>query len=393
MARIRRAWSAVHRWSHWRTLLIVAALVAVATGLGVGGSVVFVNWPDIGESDWGDRLVTARDVGIVAVGIFALILAGWRGWAADRQAAAAQDQVDTAQQGLLNDRYQKGAEMLDSTRLSVRLGGIYALRHVSIEAPEQFHLDIARLLCAFARDSASAIADKALAAPSDEDQGVDADQAVSLAVPHQDVQDAVWAIADRGLAQRELEREDARFVVDLRGMRLHSAELVDLDLSEALLQRANLTNANLLRANLANANLEEAVFRGVDLQGAILTNANLYDAILAAAFLPDAVMCGVRAQHADLSSAVLRGANLSGANLWRANLSGAQLHGAILQDADLSGASFSGIDGERAAEGLTQTQLDRACADLDNPPRLRGVIDRETQRPLVWHEHKCDDRA
>ena len=85
---------------------------------------------------------TLRNVGLLLGGALAFVFAGWRAWVAERQASAAQaqaataqaqadiaqQQVETAQQGLLNERYQRGAEMLGSPVLSVRLGGIYALR-------------------------------------------------------------------------------------------------------------------------------------------------------------------------------------------------------------------------------------------------------------------------
>ena len=65
--------------------------------------------------------VTIRNLGLVIAGLVALYLAIWRGLVAQRQA-------DAAQQSLRNERYQKGAEMLGSNVLSVRLGGIFALQ-------------------------------------------------------------------------------------------------------------------------------------------------------------------------------------------------------------------------------------------------------------------------
>ena len=59
-----------------------------------------------------------------AAGLIALPLALWRGHVAEQQANA-------AQQSLRNERYQKGAEMLGSEVLSVRLGGIYGLQQFS----------------------------------------------------------------------------------------------------------------------------------------------------------------------------------------------------------------------------------------------------------------------
>ena len=71
-------------------------------------------------------------------------------------------------------------------------------------------------------------------------------------------------------------------------------------------------------------------------------------------------------------------AELTDAHFLDANLKGARLTGA-----NLSGVEFSN-GGQQTAKGLTQVQLDRACADPGNPPRLTGVLASETGEPLVW---------
>ena len=62
----------------------------------------------------------------------------------------------------------------------------------------------------------------------------------------------------------------------------------------------------------------------------------------------------------------------------------ANVSGAYLTNANLSGAKFS-FRGDDPAKGLTQSQLDSARADPDNPPNLEGVVDAETGKPLVWN--------
>ena len=59
---------------------------------------------------------TIRNIVLAAAAIIALPLAIWRSTVAERQAK-------TAQRSLLNERYLKGAEMLGSEVLSVRLAG------------------------------------------------------------------------------------------------------------------------------------------------------------------------------------------------------------------------------------------------------------------------------
>ena len=89
--------------------------------------------------------IAIRNLVLVMAAIAALPLAIWRSKVAERQA-------ETAQRGLLNERYQKGAEMLGSGSLAVRLGGVYALAGLAREHPEDYHMKIVSLLCAFVRN-------------------------------------------------------------------------------------------------------------------------------------------------------------------------------------------------------------------------------------------------
>ena len=133
----------------------ILALVVLLVVCGVVLSFVFWDWLTNGESGSS----TIRNLGLVLAGIIALPLAIWRGVVADRQASAAQrqaetalEQADTAQRGLLNERYQQGAEMLGSGVLAVRLAGVYALERLAKESPCEYHVQIMKLFCEFVRD-------------------------------------------------------------------------------------------------------------------------------------------------------------------------------------------------------------------------------------------------
>ena len=120
------------------TLVVLVAALAL--------SILFWDWLDKSGS------TKIRNLGLVLAAILALPLAIWRSKVAERQAATAQRQAETAQRGLLNERYQKGAEMLGSHVLSVRLGGIYALARLAHEHSADYHTQIMSLLCAFVRN-------------------------------------------------------------------------------------------------------------------------------------------------------------------------------------------------------------------------------------------------
>ena len=268
-------------------------LAGMATELAIGVFFSWLYWDDL-RGNQESLSTTIRNLALVIGGVIATTLAVWRSKVAERQA-------NTAQRGLLNERYQKGAEMLGSKVLAVRLGGVYALERLARDHPEQYHIQIMRLFCAFVRHPTK---DK-----SDISQrtGVVVTGTPSPRFVREDVRVIVQLIGKRAETRVELERK-AGFLLDLREVDLSIASLMDANLSDALLYGANLYYAQCF---------------GADLSGAVLTNANL------------------------------------------------------------SGTKFSD-SGKHPSTGLTQPQLDKARAHPGCPPDLRGVIDVETGKPLVW---------
>ena len=331
----------------------VSAAALLAVGVALWLLVKHWGWLNDGASP-GE---TIRNIGLITAAVIALPLAIWRSIVATRQAVATQRQALTAQQGLLNERYQKATEMLGNDVLSVRLGGIYALEHLAREHPDQYHLQIVKLLCAFVRN------------PPREGGSETTPSEGKGRKLREDVQAAIAALAARDETGLEIERQAAQdHPVGVDPLREQKFMRV-LDLSETDLRRETLTGA----PNLSGANLE-----GADLSGANLKNADLSNA---------------RLVSANLNLAILREPNLSRANLKEANLSRAVLSGGnlletVLYYTNLSEALLSCV------AGLTQTQLNMACADPDKPPRLNElVVDSQTGKPPVWQGKPCDSKA
>ena len=113
--------------------------------------------------------------------------------------------------------------MLGNGVLSVRLGGIYALQRLAEERPEQYHVQIMRLFCAFARQPT-------------EDSGLESEQVEiepgTLLGLRQDIEAIILAIGSRAKSRIELERKED-FRLDLRGAVLPRVQFLDLDLSSA----------------------------------------------------------------------------------------------------------------------------------------------------------------
>ena len=224
-------------------MLIPAAVLSV-TLAGVF-SETFQDWLLSDESG----STTIRNLGLVLAGLIALPLAIWRGLVAQRQASA-------AQQSLRNERYQKGAEMLGSQFLSVRLAGIYALQRLAGESPEDYHVQIMNVLCAFARNPTKDAEHEAMVRAKTGNPSI-----------REDVQAGMQVIGKRTRREVALEQKVGTFSdlghANLRMGLLIKANLINTqfwkaDLSGTWLQGANLTNAHFYQANLENAALDEA---------------------------------------------------------------------------------------------------------------------------------------
>ena len=417
--------------SAWFWIIVWVMLVVIATIV-----ISFLFWNDLKTNDVSSVI---RNIILAAAAVIALPLAIWRSIVAERQA-------DTAQQSLLNERYQKGAEMLGHIdKQSVRIGGIYALDRLAAEWPNDYHIQVMKLFSAFVVDQT--------------EEKCEQQEAQSGLT--QDVQEVMRVIAGRDKERIAFEHQEgltlnfshyslvgftfrkANFSnIDFTkanlsrvklwqgqfsGSVLRGANLTKADLSGADLQHTNMTRVNLSRADLTGANLRNANLGLVDLAserlwGSEIFPTNLSEACLSAADLTEsnlrgadlsrADLSGASLSEADLAGANLSGANLKAANLSRASLSGADLtganlggRGADLSDAKLSGANFSnanldrvnlsGADfssgSSRSKAILTQDQLDQAQSDPTRPPHLNGLRDAVSGNPLEWRGQPLDE--
>ena len=276
---------------------------------------------------------------LIAIAAIGLPIAIWRGYALQQQSEAASEQSSTAQSNLLNERYQKGVEMLGSTDLSVRLGGVYALDRLAENELSTYHIRIMSVFSAFVcnwhiKDGSEG---KQNNGTPDNKRGE----------PPEDVRTVLEVVASRSGKQREIESE-RKHSVDFAHAHLHRwvcsmpGSAAPLDFSNVNFWRADLSQAYCRRAKFSDSNF---------------IHANLSDAEL---------------MYADFSDAWLEFADLSGALMSWANLAGASLEGA-----KLSGTNLIGV------KGLTQGQLNSAEIDLQRPPLLADAMDPITEEPLV----------
>ncbi len=297
----------------------VSIAIIVLTGVVLS----FLFWETL-HNDQDSFSTTISNLSLVLGGTVAIVLAVWRSKVSERQTDVAQRQAETAQRDLLNQQLQKGAEMLGSSTLSVRLGGIYALKHLAVEHPEQYHVQVMEQLCAFVRGAtgtdgqATAVIEEILVTREElralHPDREDLDEFTYRRFrARNDIQEAMNAIAFCHAGNLEIEAERG-YWLNLRG-----ADLRGVDLSVM---------------NLSRAPLVPVHFYSVDQH----------------------FLTGL---YTDMQSVRLDDAIFFATNLTRVDLS--------------------------LATGLTQTELDRARADPDNAPNLVGAVDTKTGEPIVWN--------
>jgi hypothetical protein len=235
-----------------------------------------------------------------------------------QQLMTSRDQLVTAQQGQITERFTRAIDQLgkmDSVvagaskenagqNLAIRLGGIYALERIAKDSKTD-HPVVMEVLTAFVRQTAPWSLDSET--KSEDHLGIRPDTQAALAV-----------IGRRTIVYSD--RENQR-----------------LDLSGLDLRRATLTGARFQGVDLESTHFDEALLNNAELQGASLVDARF-------------------------SKAVLRCANLQNANLSGADLKQSIVSGADFTNANLTGADFSGVNLSDVV-GLTAQQLSSAKVD------------------------------
>ena len=372
---------------------------------------------------------TLRNFGLIFLPIVAIYLTLRRIKVAEREALTSRKNHQTARDDLdLNyktlsytehrdreerrhNQYASASERLSSDSMSARLGAIYELQNLTERDLSQFHVRTMRILCAFVRFPPHEADDGALPNGDPCSQPLRPDVQAAMEVigsrteQHTEIESAACYVPDLRRANLvRLELRDSNLSgIDMRGSRFWGADLMRADLSRCELQYtdfsspwvvrghdlAEITNQEgsfvernnaifssltlLIGTNLSDTKMLKANLSGSNLQGANLSSANLPEADLTSAFL----------MGTDLSHSQLLDANLSKAQLISANLVDAEFTGANLSGADLSGSPANGSTSKSPPVGLTQAQLDHACADPDNPPKL------DESSGLTWNNRPC----
>ena len=330
---------------------------------------------------------TLRNMGLLIAGVLALAFALWRACVAEKQSATARRQADTAQLDLLNDRYQRGAQLLGNDDLSVRMAGIYSLQRLAEEDPDQYDLQVMQVFCAFVRNHTE----------DDESFRRRSERIIRLdKVIPEDVQTALAAVRKRcQLEQSQFKLP--KFTVDLSGAILNGCDLSKMDLSGANLYGAQLNNCDFSESSLSGADVGRANFHNANLNKSILSGARFWRTDLSDISGDTIDISHTHIQCSSFSSAswtrpIFRRSHVMRTDFSKTSLKDADISGTVFMDFDVSNFDPSGIV-KGSIPYLTQAQADETKCDSANPPTFHEtVLDAETGERIVWRARSPDEK-
>ena len=336
------------RRSGYLVAWIAGGSVAVLTMSGLAYWVLHVKTAGLTVMETSEVL---RNYGLLAAGAVGIPLALWR-------SVIASHQTIIANETLLNEQYQTAVGTLTDpeSNMAGRLAAVYALEAIAVQAPTQYHIPVLAVLCTFLRTCRK--------------DGADDLEGASTTVQEkwEDIEEVLSFVSTRG-DDRKLIEKRRRFSVNFAGSVLSEMFLTAVDLSETLAEGVDLSESVCLELNCSRTDLEGANFRSMK-------------------------ACDPNFDQANVSKCNFENVVFVGGSARGTQFAGAKLRGARLINVDLSGASFvPSMITPVPASGLTQKQLDEACADAESPPAIEGLVDEETGKSLMWNERAPTERS
>ena len=168
----------------------------------------------------------------------------------------ASQQAETDSRRRMAEAYAKAADLFSKAELPLRLAGLYALWKIAEEDPENHHIQIMRILCAFVRN------------PTPLDGWEEGDGKYPAERP--DIA-AILNLIARGRTEQQFKCERANeYQIDFQNINLRRANF-----SSAYLRRSVFNNADLRGASFDKADLQSAHFGYADLRNASFFYADL----------------------------------------------------------------------------------------------------------------------
>ena len=234
------------------------------------------------------------------------------------------EQLEAEKQRQFDDKFNNIIECIGSSNVSVKAGAVISLQTFLKAEYNEFHNQVYSVIAANLKLDNDGVTQGLLVNLFEKAIGIESIRvgSVNSKIPDENKQEKIS--------------------IDLSGINIKNAILINLNLSwsnfrYAILISTNLKDSILMRINAENSDLRNAQWIHVDMEKAILNNANLQNACLANSNLQWCHFKKVFArrtqfQQAKLQSTLFNGADLKGASFEQADINNAVFKKAIFDN-------------------------------------------------------------
>ena len=238
-------------WLNDRIVVCAWGIAAAILTVGLLVAICRLGFVHVVTGKWVTSAGALRDVALTLAAVIGFPIVIQRARSHDKQAKAAKEQAEanrkqaeTDSHRRLAEAYSQAATLFAKRELPLRLSGLYALWKIAEEDPENHHVQIMQILCAFVRHPT----------PLD---------------GWKQPPERKWKPGDDKVAWRP----DMKALLTLIGERSERQIVQEM----AVGYRSDLRDADLVGTNFVNADLRHISFVGADLRGVNFTNADLRD--------------------------------------------------------------------------------------------------------------------
>ena len=253
-------------WLNDRIVVCAWGIAAAILTVGLLVAICRLGFVHVVTGKWVTSAGALRDVALTLAAVIGFPIVIQRARSHDKQATAAREQAEanrkqaeTDSRRRLAEAYSKAADLFSKAELPLRLAGLYALWKIAEEDPENHHIQIMQILCAFVRHPM----------PLENWEPI---EAVLTTTIRPDLEAVMNLLGKRNENQREQESA-VEYKMDFKGADLQNFDLRGGDWRLASFIVADLRGvefdiSDMWGAQFASANLGRTSFHSVDLRQA-----------------------------------------------------------------------------------------------------------------------------
>jgi uncharacterized protein YjbI with pentapeptide repeats len=240
------------------------------------------------------------------------------------------------------DRYAAAITQLGSDKLTIRLGGVYALERIARDSADDAET-VQDVLAAFIREDSPRGSDEAqltleLGAEESSPYVAPLDVAAAMTVLSRRTEERAWNRPRIDLGNAAIGAIRFQPGAALSDARLDGANLAGAEMHDMKFDSTTMKATDLSRCSGVNASFVGVLARGAFLRKSKLQSANFSDADLSQASMVGAILTGTR-----FVNAKLYGADFTSATLDGTLFEDADVKRAIFKDSNLTGADLSRV--------------------------------------------------